>query len=77
MQLNKGGGRMIDKNALKQSLDVHGITVQGLADTAGVTISTVYRWLAHPERITIGTVELIKDVTKMDRHEFLRIFYPH
>lgn len=68
---------MIDKNALKQSLDVHGITVQGLADTAGVTISTVYRWLAHPERITIGTVELIKDVTKMDRHEFLRIFYPH
>lgn len=67
---------MIDKVALKKSLDIHDISVQMLADEAGVTISTVYRWLANPERITIGTVELIKDMTKMDRHEFCRIFYP-
>lgn len=68
---------MIDKDALKRSLDIHGVSVQNLADEAGVTISTVYRWLAHPEKITIGTVEMIKDVTKMDKHEFLRIFYPY
>lgn len=68
---------MIDKDALKKSLEVHGISVQALAEASGVTISTVYRWLANPERITIGTVETIKDVTKMDRSEFLRIFYPH
>ena len=67
---------MIDKIALKKSLDVHDISVQRLADEAGVTISTVYRWLKNPERITIGTVELIKDMTKMDRTEFCRIFYP-
>lgn len=67
---------MINKEALKKSLDAHGISVQQLAEASGVTISTVYRWLAHPERITIGTVETIKDVTRMDRSEFLRIFYP-
>ena len=67
---------MIDKVALKKSLDIHDISVQMLADEAGVTISTVYRWLANPARITIGTVELIKDMTKMDREEFTRVFYP-
>ena len=66
---------MIDKVALKKSLDIHDISVQMLADEAGVTISTVYRWLANPARITIGTVELIKDMTKMDKTEFCRIFY--
>ena len=68
---------MIDKVALKKSLDIHDISVQMLADEAGVTISTVYRWLANPARITIGTVELIKDMTKMDKTEFCRIFYPN
>lgn len=67
---------MIDKIALKKSLDTHGISVQQLADEAGVTISTAYRWLADPKKITIGTVELIKDMTKMDKTEFCRIFYP-
>ena len=67
---------MINKEALKKSLDAHGISVQQLAEASDVTISTVYRWLAHPERIKIGTVETIKDVTRMDRSEFLRIFYP-
>ena len=61
---------MIDKVALKKSLDIHDISVQMLADEAGVTISTVYRWLANPARITIGTVELIKDLTKLDKTEF-------
>lgn len=68
---------MIDKVALKKSLDIHDISVQMLADEAGVTISTVYRWLANPARITIGTVELIKDMTKMDKTEFCSIFYPN
>lgn len=68
---------MIDKVALKKSLDIHDISVQMLADEAGVTISTVYRWLKNPARITIGTVELIKDLTQMDKTEFCRIFYPN
>lgn len=67
---------MIDKKKLKKSLLVHDVTVQMLAEAAGVDISTVYRWLANPERMNIGTVELIKEMTKMDKAEFNSIFYP-
>ena len=28
------------------------------------------------EKMSIGTVELIKNMTQMDRDEFVRIFYP-
>lgn len=67
---------MIDKKRLKKSLIVHDITIPMLAKAAGVSESTVYRWLAHPERMNIGTVDLIKDLAKMDRDEFNSIFYP-
>lgn len=66
---------MIDKKRLKKSLLVHDITVPMLAEAAGVNVSTVYRWLANPEKMNIGIVELIKDMTKMDREEFMRVFY--
>ena len=67
---------MIDKKRLKKSLLVHDITVPMLAEAAGVNVSTVYRWLANPEKMNIGTVELIKDMAKMDKAEFNSIFYP-
>ena len=67
---------MIDKKRLKKSLVVHDITIQMLAEAAGVSESTVYRWLAHPERMNVGTVDLIKDLAKMDKAEFNSIFYP-
>lgn len=67
---------MIDKKKLRKTLLVHDVTVQMLAEAAGVDDSTVYRWLANPEKMNIGTVELIKDMTKMDKAEFNSIFYP-
>lgn len=67
---------MINKKELKKALIVHDITVPMIAEAAGVCESTVYRWLANPEKMNIGTVELIKDITKMDKVEFNKIFYP-
>lgn len=67
---------MINKKELKKTLIVHDISVPMIAKAANVSESTVYRWLANPERMNIGTVELIKDMTKMDRDEFNSIFYP-
>ena len=67
---------MIDKKRLKKSLVVHDITIPMLAEAAGVSESTVYRWLAHPERMNIGTVDLIKNLAQMDKAEFNSIFYP-
>ena len=66
---------MIDKKELKKALIVHDVSVPMIAEAANVTESTVYRWLAKPEKMNVGIVELIKDLTKMDRDEFTRIFY--
>ena len=66
---------MINKKELRKSLKVHDVTVQMIADAAKVSISTVFRWLQHPERMTVGNIELIKNLTGMDREEFLRVFY--
>lgn len=67
---------MINKKGLRKALIVHDVTVPMIAEAAGVSESTVYRWLAKPERMNIGTVELIKELTKMDKKEFNSIFYP-
>ena len=66
---------MINKKELKKSLILHDVSVQMIAEAAGVNESTVYRWLANPERMNIGNVELIKEITQMDKEEFTRIFY--
>jgi len=75
MQQNKEVN-MINKKELKKSLIVHDVSVQMIAEAANVSVPTVYRWLANPEKMNIGIVELIKDMTKMDREEFTRVFYP-
>lgn len=67
---------MINKKELKKALIVHDITIPMIAEAANVSESTVYRWLAKPEKLDIGTVELIKDLAKLNRDEFVRIFYP-
>lgn len=67
---------MINKKELKKALIVHDITIPMIAEAANVSESTVYRWLAKPEKLDIGTVELIKDLAKLNREEFVRIFYP-
>lgn len=67
---------MINKKELRKSLIVHDISVPMLAQAAGVSESTVYRWLANPEKMNVGTVELIKNLTSMDKSEFTSIFYP-
>ena len=67
---------MINKKELKKALIVHDITIPMIAEAAGVSESTVYRWLAHPERMNIGTVEIIKDLAKLNKAEFNSIFYP-
>ena len=67
---------MINKKELKKALIVHDITIPMIAEAANVSESTVYRWLAKPEKLDIGTVELIKDLAKLNREEFTRIFYP-
>ena len=67
---------MVDKKELRKALIVHDGSVPMIAEAAKVSESTVYRWLAKPERINIGTVDLIKDLAKLDRDEFTRIFYP-
>ena len=67
---------MVDKKELRKALIVHDVSVPMIAEAANVSESTVYRWLAKPERINIGTVDLIKDLAKLDRDEFTRIFYP-
>lgn len=67
---------MINKKELKKALVVHDITIPMIAEAANVSESTVYRWLAKPEKLDIGTVELIKDLAKLNREEFVRIFYP-
>ena len=66
---------MINKKELKKALIVHDVSVKMIADAAEVNESTVYRWLANPEKMNIGIVELIKNLTKMNREEFMRIFY--
>ena len=67
---------MINKKKLRKALIVHDVDVQMIAKAANVSESTVYRWLANPEKMNVGTVELIKDLTKMDKEEFTSIFYP-
>lgn len=67
---------MIDKKELKKALILHDVTVQMIAEAAQVSESTVYRWLKNPEKLNIGTVEMLKEVAKFDRDEFTRIFYP-
>ena len=66
---------MINAKELRKALILHDVSVTMLAEAANVSESTVYRWLKHPERMNVGTVELIKDLSKMDREEFTRIFY--
>ena len=66
---------MINRKELKKALILHDVTVPMIADAANVSISTAYRWLKNPEMMNIGTVELIKNLAKLDRDEFTRIFY--
>ena len=66
---------MVNKKELDKSLTLHDVTPQMIAEAAHVHISTVYRWLANPDRLTIGQIELIKDITGMDAQEFTRVFY--
>ena len=67
---------MINKKELKKAMIVHDTTVEMIAKAAGVSVSTVYRWLAHPEKMNIGVVDLIKDVANLNKEEFTKIFYP-
>ena len=67
---------MINKKELKKALIVHDVTVPMIAEAANVAESTVYRWLANPDRMDIGKVELIKNLANLNREEFTRIFYP-
>ena len=67
---------MIDKKELKKALIVHDVSVPMIAEAAEVSESTVYRWLANPEKLNIGQVELIKDLARLNKDEFTRIFYP-
>ena len=67
---------MIDKKELRKALIVHDITVPMIAEAADVSESTVYRWLKYPEKLNIGTIELLKDLAHLNRDEFTRIFYP-
>ena len=73
---HKKEDNMIDKKELKKALIVHDVSVPMLAEAAEVSESTVYRWLANPESLDIGKVELIKDLAKLNKDEFMRIFYP-
>ena len=67
---------MISKKELRKALILHDVSVPMLAEAANVSESTVYRWLANPERMNVGTVELIKNLTQMNKQEFTSIFYP-
>ena len=68
---------MTPVNKTKKTADAAKVVEEAvIAEAAKVSESTVYRWLAKPERINIGTVDLIKDLAKLDRDEFTRIFYP-
>ena len=67
---------MIDKKELKKALIVHDVTVQMIAEAAEVSESTVYRWLAKPEKMNIGVVNLIKNLANLNKEEFNRVFYP-
>lgn len=67
---------MISKKELRKALMVHDVSVPMLAEAANVSESTVYRWLANPERMNVGTIELIKNLTRMNKQEFTSIFYP-
>ena len=67
---------MINKKELRKALIVHDITVPMIAEAANVSESTVYRWLANPNKLDIGKVEMIKDLANLSREEFTRIFYP-
>ena len=67
---------MINKKELRKALMVHDISVPMIAEAANVSESTVYRWLANPEKMNVGTIELIKNLTQMNKQEFTSIFYP-
>ena len=67
---------MINKKELRKALIVHDVSVPMIAEAANVSKSTVYRWLAKPERMNVGTIELIKNLTQMNKQEFTSIFYP-
>ena len=41
---------MVDKKELRKALIVHDVSVPMIAEAAKVSESTVYRWLAKPER---------------------------
>lgn len=67
---------MINKKELRKALVVHDVSVPMIAEAANVSESTVYRWLANPERMNVGTIEIIKNLTRMNKQEFTSIFYP-
>ena len=66
---------MVDVKELKKLLMMMDISIPKLAELAGVDVSTVYRWLQSPEKMTVGTVDLIRQATKMSKDDFVRIFY--
>ena len=55
---------MVDVKELKKLLMTMDISIPKLAELAGVDVSTVYRWLQSPEKMTVGTVDLIRQATK-------------
>lgn len=66
---------MVNKKELNKSLTLHEVTPQMIAEAAGVHVSTVYRWLANPEKLNVGQIDLIKSLTGMDVQEFVKVFY--
>ena len=66
---------MVNKKELDKSLTLHEVTPKMIAEAAGVHVSTVYRWLANPEKLNVGQIDLIKSLTGMDVQEFVRVFY--
>ena len=75
MQQIEKEDNMINQKELKKALIAHDVTIELIAEAANVSESTVYRWLKKPERMTVGNVEIIKNLTKMSAEEFTRIFY--
>lgn len=66
---------MVNVKELRKLLIIKDISIIRLAELAGVDVSTVYRWLQAPEKMTVGTVDLIRQATQMSKEDFVRIFY--
>ena len=66
---------MVRINALRGNMVENGVNVQCLAKELGVDQSTVYRWFAEPDNITVGSACKIGVILNLRSDEMRDLFF--